>query len=104
MVLRSSLDNPETIPDIALNPSQRINIQSLDWVVPLRFASIKLAMPRMFLVLLPSVFLANLFSFASVNEQAKSMTPILATFSINASDTVQDEPNFADGVFIKSLV
>ena len=97
---RSSLDNPDTIPDIALNPSHKMRIQSFDSLVPLKFASIKLAIPRTDLVLEPSVFFASLFSFASVKLSAVSITPILATFSINASLTLQEEPNLLEGVFI----
>ena len=96
----SSLDRPETIPDRALNPSHKISTQSLDWAVPPKFASMKLAIPRTDFVFEPSVFLASLLSLASVKEHAVSMTPILATFSMKVSDTVHDEPNFAMGVFI----
>ena len=100
MLSRSSLDNPETIPDIALNPSHKINIQSLELAVPLLLASMKLAIPRTDFVLDPSVFLASLLSLASVKLHATSMTPIFATFSMKPSDTVHVEPNLLEGVFI----
>ena len=86
IVFLSSLDRPDTIPDRALSPSHRMSTQSLDCAVPLKFASMKLAIPRTVRVLEPSVFLANLLSFASVNEHAVSITPSLATLSINPSD------------------
>ena len=100
MILRSSLDNPDTIPESALNPSHKIRVHLPDSAVPLRFASTKLAMPRQDLVLTPSVFLANRFSLASVSEHARSITPIFATFSMNASVTTHDDPNLPTGVFI----
>ena len=57
----------------------------------------KLLMPRTDFVLEPSVFLASLFSLASVKEQAVSMTPILAIFSTKPSVTLHEEPNFDEG-------
>jgi hypothetical protein len=77
----SAADKPETTPDIALNPSQRISIHSLDLAVPALFASMKFAMPRTLLVFDPSVFLAILLeSFNSVSEHAASITPIFDSF------------------------
>ena len=103
-MLRSSDDNPEIIPALAESPSQNIIIQSLDLSVPAQFASVNLGIPLILLLLTPSVFLAALFSLISVNAQAASITPILAIFSINLSETSHLEPNLDDGVFIKSLV
>ena len=61
-------------------------------------------MPRILRVFAPSVFLAALHSFTSVRAQAASITPILATFSMNLSDTEQDDPNLDACVVMNSLV
>ena len=104
MILRSSEDRPEIIPALAESPSQNIIVQSFDFSVPAQFASVSFGIPRILLVFAPSVFFAALFSFTSVKAQAASITPILATFSMNLSLTSHLEPNLEDGVFIKSLV
>ena len=103
-ILRSSEESPETIPALAESPSQKMITHCLDLSVPAQFASINFGIPRMCLLLMPSVFLAALFSFTSVSAHAASITPIFASFSMNLSLTTQDEPNFALGVFMKSLV
>ena len=93
------------MPERALNPSHKINVHDADCAVPLKLASTKLGIPRIDLVFEPSVFLAAVFaSFASVKEHARSITPILAIFSINGSLTAHLDPNLVYGVFIKSLV
>ena len=100
IILRSSDDNPEIIPAFAESPSQNITTQSLDFSVPAQLASVSFGIPRTDLLLTPSVFFAALFSFTSVNCKAASITPILATFSINLSDTSHLDPNLAEGVFM----
>ena len=92
------------IPALAESPSQKMIIQSFDFSVPAQFASVNLGIPLTDLLLTPSVFLAALFSFTSVNCKAASITPIFATFSINLSLTSHFEPNLEEGVFIKSFV
>ena len=92
------------IPAFAESPSQNMTTQSLDFSVPAQLASVNFGIPRTDLDLTPSVFLAALFSLTSVNCNAASITPILATFSINLSLTSHFDPNLEEGVFIKSLV
>ena len=96
----SSEESPETIPAFAESPSQNIIVHSDERSVPAQLASINFGIPRMFFVLVPSVFLAALFSFTSVKAHAASITPIFANFSINLSDTTHTDPNFEKGVFI----
>uniref|UniRef100_A0A6C0AWU5 Uncharacterized protein n=1 Tax=viral metagenome TaxID=1070528 RepID=A0A6C0AWU5_9ZZZZ len=100
IMLRSSEDNPDTIPAFAESPSQNIIVHSDDLIVPAQLASINFGIPLIIRVFDPSLFLATLFSFTSVNAQALSITPIFANFSTNFSLTVHDEPNLAIGVFI----
>ena len=100
IILRSSEDSPDTIPAFAESPSQNIIVHSDDFDVPAQFASINFGIPLIIRVLEPSLFLATLFSFTSVSAHAPSITPIFASFSINLSLIVHNEPNLDIGVFM----
>ena len=55
-------------------------------------------------VLFKVAFFTALFSLTSVILQAVAITPILASFSINLSDTSQEEPKLLTAVLRQSLV
>ena len=97
MTSRSFDDKADITPAFADNPSHNKSVHSFERDVPALLASVKFSIPRITRVLLPSVFFAFFSSFTWVRAHAVAITPSFATFSINASVTVGNDPNFAEG-------
>ena len=95
---------PAIAIDFAESPSVSINVHWSPLREPAQCASSNFGISKMRFFLTPSVFFNTCVSRKSLNASARSIIPLSASFSINASGTIHSEPKLRDNVLSVSFV